>query len=443
MYIYLFYMLFAILTIVFFLKIKKRNNRVVLSETFWLTFPWVICIMLYFFGGITYQYELGLKKTLYIISFLLLINLGIVFGRVFYVKNKLIKQEEPTLNNKKINFTALFWVATLSVIFYTIYIIKTNDITFGSTRSINRNMFATLLIFLSSSSLIIWLYELTYSLINNKKMPLYSYFSFFNFAIPSLLISGRDGILIELLSTFLVFLYCGNINKQRFKKIKSSFNKHKKKAIIIIIILFFYLNFLTNNRYGDDMISRFEWATKAEISDELMTIVGMLGNVGYLFLNFVYYYSSQFVKLAFILDHYNGPFLHGFYQLHIISRRFPPSWGISYINAVNSADELMKFHGYGGLIKMWGTALEGYIYDFGKIGALIMGFISGIIIGKARKKFDGNKSELSIVMQAMICTALFVSVQISPIFDLSWIFPFVWLIVIQIGINNKNTIKTE
>ena len=427
--VYIFYIFFIIFALIFFIKIKKNSKKIILSEIFWLLFSWGICLCLYFFGGISYQYKLGNKELAYILVFLFMLILGIIFGRKFVINSEV--NNKIVSNDEKVNLKPLFIMSLISIIIYIICILYTNDITFGVTRNINRSMFTTLLVFMADCSLIIWLYELANSLMKNKKLPIYAYLSFIIFLIPSLLISGRDGILIQLLSTFFIFIYCGNYNKERYGKVKNIFRKHKRKLIAIILILFIYFNFLSNSRYGNDMISRFEWATKAKISDELMHIVKLLGNFGYLFLNFVYYYSSQFSKLSFIIDHYSGPYLYGFFQLHILSRRLPESWGLNYINATNSADQIMRLHGYNGLVKMWGTTIQHFIFDFGRIGAIVVVFIIGIFIGKIRRKFDRNKDEFSIIMQAMICTALFISVQISPIFDLSWIFPFLWIIIIE------------
>lgn len=432
MVIYTYYIIMIIFIILLFISMKNFGEKFILSEIFWIITPWSICLSLYYFGGITYQYKLGIKELLYILFFWFLFIFGTFIVKKFYIGQKsIIENSDKFETEKKIDMKPIFLISFISAIVYSIYIVRINSITFGVTRDINRNMFSTFLDFMAESSLIVWLYEFSYALLKNQKLPIYGYISPIVFAVPPLLISGRDGIMILLVSTFITFVYCGNYNKKFKDKVKKYFRKIRKILVLFLIVVLIYFMFLSGTRYGDDMIGLFEWSTKATISNEVLHIIKVLKNFGYFFLNIIYYYSSQFSKISFVIDKYDGPYLMGLFQLHILSRRLPESWGLNYINATNAANKLMKAAGYDGLIKIWGTVIQHYIFDFGRTGALVMAFLSGIFVGNIRKKFEKNKTFFSLISQILICTAMFITVQISPIFDGAWLYPFIWLIIIK------------
>lgn len=438
--IYFYYIILAVIIICFLKKLcSKSNFNFIISDVFWVVTPWLISLSLYYFSGITYQYNLSIYSFSYIVLFWIMYFLGRFLGLRIKVNSNFIQNDQINVkNNNKIDLKLMYIISILSTLVYIIYMLSRNKIVFGVTREFNNNMFGTLLLFFSESSLILWLYELAYSLLNDTKINKLAYLAAIMYVVPSLLISGRDAIIILLITTLIVFIYCGkfgiNVNNTSGK----FFKKVKKFLYLGILLLLYYFIFLSQNRYGSDMIKLFEWSTKSTFSKELLNIVFIFKGFGLILLNAIYYYSSQFTKLAWIYDNYNGPYIYGFFQLHFISRRLPESWGLNYINCVNSAKKMMTAQGYEGLSNMWGTVIQYFIYDFGRIGSIIMAFLFGIWIGRWRKHFNKNKDILSILMQVMICVAMFITIQFSPIYDLNWLFPLIWLIILKKGIKQKS-----
>lgn len=435
----IFLILLGILLLRYIVK-RKKGYRIIASELFWIFFPWLICFALYYFGGINYTYELDIKCLLYIVLFLFSFILGRKIARlkkIGYIKENIDIEKKKEIFRKKINLKPLFYLSLVSVIGYTIVILVNNNIVFGVTRNINTNALSTILLLISNVSLIVWLYELSYSLINDTKIPLYAYFSIIIYCIPQLLISGRDAIMILIISTGIVFFYSGNYGIKELDLKGTIYNKVKKIILIFVVIILFYFIFLTGNRYGNDMVSLFEWSTESTFSEELLSVTKSLGSVGELLLNAIFYYSSQFSKLSFVFQNYEGPHLFGLYQLHYVSRRLPESWNLDYSIVVNEVRDLTNQHGVSGLHSIWDTAIGYSIYDFGRFGALFFAFLCGFLIGKVRNKFDIKKNNITIIYQVMICTGMFITVQISPIFNMSWTFPLIWLIFIDKFYSNK------
>ena len=165
----------VIIGIVYFLK-KEKKYTLLINNIFWLIISWLICLILYYFSGIKYTIELDIYALLYILFVLALFILGQGLVKKISSREKKSEKKEEDFS-KKINLFPLFIVALVSVIIYTIYILSINNINFGSTRDIETNKIATFFQILSSSSLIIWLYELAYAILNDKKITIWGVLS--------------------------------------------------------------------------------------------------------------------------------------------------------------------------------------------------------------------------------------------------------------------------
>lgn len=440
-------MMFIIAILLVFLGFrlyKKYGYKIVVSEVVWFMIPWCICLLLHFFGGIEYEYKLDIFSFLYILLFWACFLLGrkCALNRKInekihhFLSSKLhisikTKSQNKKSNTGKINMFPFFILSLISGIGYLVFILANNDIVFGVTRNINTNFFGTFLLLLSNVSLIVWLYELAYSLLTDQKMPIYAYLSAPIYLISPLLISGRDAVIIFLLFTALVYFYCGRRGIQKYKVKGRIYKTLMRLAIVGISIVLIYFIFLSDNRYGNDMIGLFEWSTNSKFSDTNMYLYHALGSLGGFLINILYYYSSQFSKFAFIFQNYSGPYLGGLFQLHYLSRRFPESWHLSYTEVTTSAAKLMEAKGIPGMHSIWDTVIGYFIYDFGRILTPVFAFLAGYVVGKVRKNFKHNKSILSILYQVSICVAMFITVEFSPLFNTGWLFPLLWIVFID------------
>ena len=154
----------AILGIYLF-YLKKNKYELILNGRFWIFVSWMTIFILYFFSGIKYKFNLNLYSFGYIILCLAIFFVGQYIVKKNVKENKIDKDEKNKIEVfRKTNFLPLFVIAFISVIIYTIYIIKINNIKIGVTRNINTNGIATILLLFSNSSLVIWLYELAYAI---------------------------------------------------------------------------------------------------------------------------------------------------------------------------------------------------------------------------------------------------------------------------------------
>ena len=420
----------------FIYKIYKKINiqTIIISDVFWLTAPWLVCLMLYFFSGIIYKIKLDLMAFCYIFIFW-----GCYFCGKYIVKYRNQKLKQNNLSkelklNKKINFNILFIISLLSVLAYIAVIFYYNPgIKIGITRNVNTNFLSTIFHVLSSCSLIIWMYELIYSLIKKEKMKYYAIPSAIIYNIPGIVIAGRDALMIFFLATIIIFIFSMFYLKKKKKKTLIT-KKLKKGAIVVLILLFIYLIFISNTRYGstsDSILNLYRITTGAKFPKYLLFIYEKTGPVGKLLMNFVFYYSSQFSKFALVFNDYKGPYQLGLHQLHYVGRLFT-IFGYNPNAVSNSLEMICNNVNLPDFKNFWETIIGYSIIDFGRIGSLLYAFILGFSVEKILNKCKKDFNEFSIITITMICVGLFTTVEISPLFDYFYIFPIFWLIVIII-----------
>lgn len=433
-----------IISIIYLILIfkTKEKYKLIINRYFWLFGSWIVCLLLYFFSGIKYTFNLTIISFGFIFLSLFLFVIGNYISKK--INLKFVDNIKINGDNKKINFLPLFLVSLFFTIFYVIYIFINNNIIFGVTRDIKTNFLTTIFLFISSSSLIIWLYELSYSLINNKKISWYALVSAILFNIPGLVISGRDALMIFLITTFIIFIYCGNYAIKELKKPSLMYKKILKYSIVVLFVILIYLIFLSSNRYGKDEnapLNMFEYSAGCKFPHYLKKISEVSPSVGNFTNNIVFYYSSQISKYAFVFDNYNGPYLYGFYQLHYISRRFPENSKLRYNLVGNELKRLTTNYKIPALKVLWETALGYSIYDFGRIGTLVASVIGGTITGLISRIIYKKNAIFSTLINTFICLAMFMTVEFSPLFDYFYIFPLIWLIIIIFIIHRKNRDK--
>lgn len=431
--------LFFIIMINIYVFIKKRKKyKLILNEKYWILFSWIGCLALYFFSGITYTFNLNIYSLGYIFIFWCIFFLGQYFAKIIKRENKIDRKD---INFKiKIDFYPYFILALICVIIYIIYMMKTNNIIIGVTRDVSTNSVLTLLLAISSISLIIWLYELAYSLINETKIPIYGFISALIYNLPGILISGRDALIIFIISTLIITIYCGKYANDELNSTGKRYKKIKRYGICGFIVILIYLIFLSTNRYGNNessALNMFMWSAGCKFPQYLEDIYYNFGGIGKVIINIVFYYSSQFSKFALIFDRYNGPYMLGLYELHYISRMFPNSWAMSYSLVTQQLTNITMNAGIPGIRIFWETAIGYLIYDFGKIGTLIVSFIFGILVKKISMWSEYNKNILKILARTFVCIAMFLTIEVSPIFDYFFIFPTIWLVVIILIYNRK------
>ena len=430
--------IFFLLLGIFKIKQVGSLEKLIINDKFWLYISWEACLLLYSISGIVYPISLKITTFLYIIVFWLFYLIGSRIANVVSIKKNISmeKSEIAYRQDDRINFSLLFLISFISTILYVVVVHRQNpNATLGITRGVRVNALSTLFLILSSSSLIIWLYELLYSITNKKKIKFYGIVSAILYNIPGIVISGRDALMIFIISSFITTVY--SLSYLQKKKLLTRKVKRRIKSVACFTLfgIVVYLLLISSIRYGtndNSVLAMFEWASGATFPKYLVYIYKHTGAFGKLILNVVFYYSSQFSKLALVFNDYTGPHQFGLYQLHYVARLLPNSFGIDTNAVSNSLASICNSYNLPGIKVLWGTVIEYSIYDFGKIGSLIYSLIFGYII-RRRVICNYNKThELNIIALVLICVAMFTTVEISPLFDYFYVFPVAWLIVIKL-----------
>ena len=65
------------------------------------------------------------------------------------------------------------------------------------------------------------------------------------------------------------------------------------------------------------------------------------------------------------------------------------------------------------------------------------------MVGKVNNWCKNNINILKILMQTFICVAMFLTIELSPIFDYYYVFPLFWIILIVLITKTKNKIENK
>lgn len=419
---------------IFYFRKKSKEVDLIKFPIFWLIVPWLVCLSLYSLLGLKFQYELKFSGYIYILLFLLSFCSGyyIISKRKEKNIDKYKKAENIKEEKRKIDTLKFTIISTISMLIYTIILVLNNDIIVGTTRNIKLNGINTILLAISSVSLIIWLYELIFSITNGKIISFRAIVCAIVFNIPGFLISGRDALMIFIIATFIGYIYSikklKKMDQTKYKKIKSF---SLKIIVIALIFLIIYLILLTNNRYGkndDSALSMFEFAGGTQFPKYLINLY-YHSRIGKVIVNLIFYYSSQFTKLQIVLDNYHGPYLLGLYEAHIISRHIPTEFYFSFSNVTKQITLITQKVGLPGSKVLWGTAIEYFIYDYGIYLTPIISLLYGLLYGYIFRKQDNDN--LSIVLQVILCVGMLLTVEMSPIFDYFYVFPLIWILILN------------
>ncbi|MDO4889074.1 MAG: hypothetical protein Q4A25_00035 [Candidatus Saccharibacteria bacterium] len=437
--------------LVFLFIRHKEKYKLLINPIFWLLASWGFCLLLYLFSGIEYKYGLDIDAAFYVVGFLGLFTLG-YYGGVLKFFLKLVarknlrkytqqktnetKMELPGENYKKIKMVPLSIISIVSAILYATHVLLENNIAFGSTRNLELNWIDTFLLVLSCSSLVVWLYELAYSILTNKRLKIHAIMSAVAFNIPGLLASGRDALIIFGISTVIVSVYCGKLYRRNKNEKSKTYGTVKKYGLCFLVLGLAYLIFLAGARYHEGSVSSIELFSErgyCTFPPYLVWMFENLGGVGKMIVNFVFYYSSQFSKFNLVFANYAGPYMMGLYEFHYVSRLLPSDWGMSYTEVSKELARMLSNIGAGGIRSSWGTVLEYLIYDFSRIGGLVISYVAGRLVGIVTRFSEGKSDPMYVVVRAMLCVGCYITVAFSPVFDYFFIFPVAWLGIILIG----------
>jgi hypothetical protein len=391
----------------------------------WLFFAYGFLLITHFFSGIIYNFGNIYRILPYFILCIFLLLIGHKVGRTIKFQS-LSKVFNVRL--KSIGYLSVF-----GSVIYIYDILRLNSINFGTRiEDLTVSPIGVLGNALSGFSLLVWLYSLYYYRIEKNKIPAIAYFSVLSYVAGGILSAGRQSIIILLVSSLILLIWSSKKNNEIFKN--TIFKRIKKNSkpwgfYLFVSLFISYFLFISEVRSGlsniFDKVDIYENAFNATTSEETLDLANSLGPFSDIYLEAIFYYSHELIRLDLLYQYYDYPPLFGFSQMSYFERRLQWIIGkqgdISWDKQVFALEEKGRFSSH-----TWSTFVGNFLVDFGRIGTLFACLFFSFLTGIIYRRFKDNECPKTIVRQIIICTGIVFSIQFSPIAELIYFIPLLF-----------------
>ena len=422
----IFIIIYTIIIVTTTIKSKKKRY----NPIWWLIISWGFLFINYYCSGIEYL-PISMELILFIILCIFSFSFSFFLG---YNKKKQVaisKSTNLTMAEDKVDTIKYFWLSLIGCIVYLIDVFRLNGLNIirGAKQISTVGSIAALLYPLA---LFVLIYEIIFSIKNEKSMPLYTYICIFVYLCPVILIGGRLDFMILVLCVVIAIL-----QERGRKEIKE---RKKNKKISRLIVGFGAVATIANyaievgsKRFSNSqiMIGTFEYALNCVITDTTIKFASYFGVFSDLIINLLAYYSHQLAVLQVLFSEYNGPYLFGLYELPYLARRIPSILIPEYTEVVNVQRRIFTSVGAPSFSSAWRTMLGYTIIDFGTVGTVMILFVLGLLVGRLTTKYRFNPTTINATKFAFICTMIVFTIQYSPFFEPAIIYAFYWSLLIS------------
>jgi hypothetical protein len=341
-----------------------------------------------------------------------------------------VKSASPkSLIKVKLNRLCLFSVFGAALMIFDL--LRLNEVNFGMRIvDLKISLFGVLGNAMESLGIIAWLVSLYEYRMNKVKIPLVAYLALIAYVSGGILSAGRQSILLISIASVILLIWSKKRKNELTKPSPiTAFKKSQPWRLYIVLILFFsYFIVISNVRSG---ISNLEFKNKtleksfnAKTSSITKNEYNKLGVFSDIYIEYLYYYSHELIRLDVFYQHYHYHPLFGLGQLGYVERRLQWLFGkqsdLSWNEQVKAIERIGKFSSH-----TWGTFITNFIVDFGRIGTLLMCLLVGVIVGVLTKAFDREVSSFSVVRLCIVCAGAVFSIQFSPFSELIWTIPVI------------------
>lgn len=416
-----------ILALIVLFLIKKSKYSILYNELFWLTLYWTIIIGVYILSNINWDYPVTFITWTYIaICFL-----SFVIFRSIGLKQQSNRTAKIHTINAKIDKRVYILLGLLGAAVNVFEYIRLNGIQKNEKIAFSTSFLGVLGNLFVPILLVMGLYLFSESYVLKKKISIVGLICLIIYIIPCIINAGRESILYVILAIIPILSYSKwlDIKNQKItiKKKKSLFSKF----IIIggIVALTSIIIIISNNRFTTEVSNYYLNALNVPYS--IREEAKMFGKAENLYGNFLYYTCHELSGLEMVLRFYDGPYMFGLFELNIISRRFPSSWGVDYNLALVEINNILSMsRDYAILRYGWRTMLTSLIVDFGKwLTPLVCGIL-GFCTGCIRKRFIEDNSIQNLVLISLLCFSMFTTIQLGPFFSFSVYGSYIWWYII-------------
>ena len=417
--------------------IYKRKTNIIINDLFWLIISWTAMLGIYLFSGISYFYVPGLKTWLYIVAFFCVYILGRSFG---------MRTKIDTSSGKKIrvNDNILLFLTVLGAVLRLYDIIRLNGFLSANRSDVHSSFMGIIGSFLSPLGLPLFLKIGFQAKSENRRIPIKAFFALILYVLPVIFLSGRLNLIFALIALICLLLYKPYTIDENVPTVRellaNKSGRGKRVAITAVIVagviaFLRYSNYIIGNRFKnfDTMLVISGLNDSFTLTENAKPFYDNFGAFGSLVFQVLNYYSAQFKNVALLVEQFHGPHSFGLVQLHYIARRSQ-----FFQNIVQSTNDAVRAatvvggRAFDGSGASWVTVVGDMVIDFGMIGGLFVIFIISMLIGRKRAVFlnaPNNSYELSI--QVMLCVCMFFTVQLSPFFETSLVYAFIWMWVLS------------
>ncbi len=421
--------------VVFIYCLKRIKQADILRMSFWVLFAYAFLVITHLFSGIKYHAGNVYSVLPYLLVCVFLIFAGEYFG------SKIKSKNSPTF---QISIQKLGIFSIFGSVLFLFDLFRLNTVIFGlRIEEYSISLIGVLGNALSSMGVIVWLTSLYHYRIHQIKIPFLSYLAVVAYVSGGIAQAGRQAVLLILISSFILYMWTIK-QKHEYKKVDDSSDQKSIKAwgiIVISIIFVAYFLFISFTRSQifiiDNKIAMLEAEFNAKVSDKTLNLVHKAGVFSDIYIESLFYYSHELVRLDVIYKHYDYHVLYGLSQLSYIERRLQWLFGnqgdLSWLEVEKAVEGKGKFSSH-----TWGTFITNFIVDFGRFGTLIVCFIVGLLGGIFHRKFLSQKTDLTIVRQCLICAGAVFSIQFSPFAELMWTLPLVLSSFIKLKVKTLN-----
>lgn len=413
----------SIFVIILLAVLRTLNSYSILRMSLWIYISYVFLLLTHLFSGISYNVGSVFRILPYLILCLFLLILGEKIGLR-------VKSASPkSLIKVKLNRLCLFSVFGAALMIFDL--LRLNEVNFGMRIvDLKISLFGVLGNAMESLGIIAWLVSLYEYRMNKVKIPLVAYLALIAYVSGGILSAGRQSILLISIASVILLIWSKKRKNELTKPSPiTAFKKSQPWRLYIVLILFFsYFIVISNVRSG---ISNLEFKNKtleksfnAKTSSITKNEYNKLGVFSDIYIEYLYYYSHELIRLDVFYQHYHYHPLFGLGQLGYVERRLQWLFGkqsdLSWNEQVKAIERIGKFSSH-----TWGTFITNFIVDFGRIGTLLMCLLVGVIVGVLTKAFDREVSSFSVVRLCIVCAGAVFSIQFSPFSELIWTIPVI------------------
>lgn len=410
-----------------------RKKSLIFEPVFWFGMGWLLVTGLYFTSGFEYANAVKWPVLVYFWLYFLVFALGFRTGKVLkfvFHSVSYSSLEKRTNRNKRIRISRrgyrIYMLGlVLGFIMYILDFLMNNRLfAVGLHTGAQLSKIGVIGSIITTLGLVLWLQECAYAIINDKKIGLYGVVSACIYIMPGLLTSGRQCMIILLVSTFTVVTHGLYVNRRyKYKKIIIG------AVIVLAVLLLLFCTIVAIFREDiSDKEALFEYMFKCDISESTRTTLEKCGIFKMLILEIIAYYSHELPMFQLLMDKWGGEIFLGSSQFQLISQNLPESSFFHYSNVWDHIQCIWDANG--SYSHVWRTMAGSCMIDFGTIGGLVFMFICGVLAGQIYKKARQRMDAYDVVMLSILNAGAIFSMQFSPFAEGFWYFPIIWLMIL-------------